>query len=248
MNINWSILVAAIGGASIDFLEIAVIAYAISRSGYQREAVWGSILGVLLVAAIAFPFGEILGLIPLHWLEILVGITLIWFGWRWVSKSIKRQAQGKRAGWMSDDPLAAEEIVLDKQNSGFSNLNFWVMTKSAILEALEIAILVVTLGLASGAWYESLAGTAIALIFAVVIVAALHNYLLNVPEVLIKLGSGILLSALGTFWLGEGLGVTWMFADFAIAAIVAAYSGLAMLFLWWSKRQHMEVTIANQVE
>ena len=110
------------------------------------------------------------------------------------------------------------------------------MAKSAILETFEVAILVVTLGLASGAWYESLAGTAIALVFSVLIVTVLHKYLLNVPEVLIKLGSGILLGGLGTFWLGEGLGFDWLFGDFAIAAIVAAYSGIAAIVLWWLKR------------
>ena len=237
MNVNWQILIAALGGAAIDFLEIAVIAYAIARSGYKKEAIAGSIFGVSLVGIIAIPFGEILRSIPLNWLEILVGVTLLWFGWRWVNKSIKRLAKGKRAGWMSDDPLTAEEIVLDGQNLGFNQLNFWVMAKSAILETFEVAILVVTLGLASGAWYESLAGTAIALVFSVLIVTVLHKYLLNVPEVLIKLGSGILLGSLGTFWLGEGLGFDWLFGDFAIAAIVTAYSGLSAIGWWWLRRR-----------
>ena len=248
MNINWQILIAAIGGAAIDFLEIAVIAYAIARSGYREEAIAGSIFGILLVGIIAIPFGSILRSIPLNWLEILVGITLIWFGWRWVNKSIKRLAKGKRAGWMSDDPLAAEEIVLDGQKLGFNQLNFWVMAKSAILETFEVAILVVTLGLASGAWYESLAGTAIALVLAVVIVTLLHNYLLNVPEVLIKLGAGILLAALGTFWLGEGLKLDWWLGEIAIAAIVAAYSGLSAIGFWWLKRDLGEVSVSDRVE
>jgi Ca2+/H+ antiporter, TMEM165/GDT1 family len=245
MNVNWQILVAAMGGAAIDFLEIAVIAYAIGRSGYPREAIAGSMFGMLVVAAIAIPCGGILGSIPLNWLEILVGITLIWFGWQWVNKSIKRLAKGKRAGWMSDDPLAAEEIVLDEQNLGFNQLNFWVMAKSAILETFEVAILVVTLGLASGAWYESIAGTASALGLAVAIVTVLHNYLLNIPEVLIKLGSGILLAALGTFWLGEGLRIDWWFGDIAIAAIVAAYSGLTAIGWWWLRRDLGEVNFGE---
>jgi uncharacterized membrane protein len=248
MNINWNILIAAIGGAAIDFLEIAVIAYAIARSGYRREAIAGSIFGVSLVGIIAIPFGGILRSIPLHWLETFVGVTLLWFGWRWVSKSIKRLAKGKRAGWMSDDPLAAEEIVLDRENLGFNQLNFWVMAKSAILETFEVAILVVTLGVASGAWYESLAGTAIALVFSVLIVTVLHQYLLNVPEVLIKLGSGILLGSLGTFWLGEGLGFDWLFGDLAIASIVAAYSGIAAIVWWWLKRDILAVEIVDRAD
>jgi len=35
------------------------------------------------------------------------------------------------------------------------------------------------------------------------------GHLLKVPEVLIKLGAGILLMAFGTFWVGEGLGWNW---------------------------------------
>jgi uncharacterized membrane protein len=241
MNINWNIFIAAISGAAIDFLEIAVIAYAIARSGYRKEAIAGSIFGLLLVGIIAIPFSSVLRSIPLNWLEILVGVTLLWFGSRWVNKSIKRLAKGKRAGWMSDDPLAAEEIVLDAQNLGFNQLNFWVMAKSAILETFEVAILVVTLGVASGAWYESLVGTAIAFVFSVLIVTVLHKYLSNVPEVLIKLGSGILLGGLGTFWLGEGLGFDWLLGDLSIAAIVLAYSGIATIVWWWLKRNILAV-------
>lgn len=68
------------------------------------------------------------------------------------------------------------------------------------------------------------------------IVTVLHQYLLNVPEVLIKLGSGILLGGLGSFWLGEGLGFDWLFGDLAIAAIV----------LWWLKRDILAVEIIDR--
>jgi uncharacterized membrane protein len=248
VNIDWNILIAALGGAALDFLEIAVIAYAIARSGDRREAIAGSIFGGLLVGIIAIPFGKILLSVPLNWLEIFVGITLLWFGSRWVNKSIKRLVKGKRAGWMSEDPLAAEEIMLDGQNLGFNKLNFWVMAKSAILETFEVAILVVTLGLASGSWYESFVGTAIALMFAVSIITVLHKYLLNVPEVLIKLGSGILLGGLGTFWLGEGLGFDWLFGELTIALIVLTYSGIAAIVLWWLKRDILAVKTVDRAD
>jgi len=55
MNVNWQISIAAMGGAAIDFLEIAVIAYAIARSGYPREA----------IAAIVAAYS---GLIAIGWL------------------------------------------------------------------------------------------------------------------------------------------------------------------------------------
>jgi Ca2+/H+ antiporter, TMEM165/GDT1 family len=235
---NWSILTTAAGGAFIEFLEIVVIAYAIARSGYPREAIAGSIVGTLIVAAIAFPFSKVLKFIPLHWLEIFVGMTLIWFGGSWVRKSIQRQVEKRRASWMSNSPLEAEGIVLDDQSLNFNTLNFLIMAKSSFLENLEIAILIVTLGLASQAWYEALIGMTAALGVAVLIVAVLHRYLLNIPEVLIKLGVGILLSTLGTFWLGEGLGLGW--EDITILVIAGIYSALSALNIWWLARNNLK--------
>ncbi|NEQ96246.1 MAG: hypothetical protein F6K30_05915 [Cyanothece sp. SIO2G6] len=91
----------------------------------------------MIVTILAIALGTNLQLIPLHWLQIVTGTVLLWFGWGWT----------------------------------FSQLNFFIMTKSAALE---------------------------------------------VPDVFIKLGTGILLCALGSFWLGEGLGFDWPFEDWVI--------------------------------
>lgn len=233
---NWSVFATAMGGATIEFLETAAIAYAIARTGYLWEAIWGCVTGITLVALAAIAFGTSLQLIPLHWLQIVIGIGLIWFGWGWTNKSLRRQMNGQRAGWMADDPLNNEGIILDEQQEGFNKLNFVIMTKSAALEALEVAIVVTTLGLASRAWYEALSATVVALLFSIILVAILHRYLLKVPEVLIKLMAGILLCSLGTFWLGEGLGLSWWFGDLAIVGIVSLYCLIAtVVFLWLNR-------------
>lgn len=230
---NWSILTAATGGALIEFLEIAVIAYAIAGSGYPREALLGSLVGIGAVSAIAIPFSAVLPLIPLNGLEILVGATLVWFGGRWVRKSVQRQVEHRRAGWLSGDPLQAEGIVLDSQGNGFNWLNFTVTAKSACLETCEVAILVVTLGTASQTWFEPLLGTGIASGVALILVALLHPYLRLLPDVWITLGAGTILCALGTFWLGEGLGVSGMTSDLAILVILVIYSAAISAALAW---------------
>jgi uncharacterized membrane protein len=229
MTVNWSIGIAVGGSASLEFLETAAIAYAIARSGYVREAILGSVTGLTAIAVVAGIFGTGLQFVPLHWLQIGIGAILLWFGWGWVKKAVSRQVEGTRAGWLGDDPLEAEGIVLNAQSQGFSVLNFVVMTKSAALEALEVAVIVVTLGLASQAWAEAFIATLLALLVSIVLVALLHPYLLKLPDVFIKLGTGILLCALGTFWLGEGFGLEWWFGDLAIVAIVALYSLFATL-------------------
>jgi uncharacterized membrane protein len=109
---------------------------------------------------------------------------------------------------MGERPTTSEGISLESSPRRFSRINFILMTKSSALEALEVAIVVVTLGLASGLG-EALLGTALALLLTVGVVAVLHGHLLKVPEVLLKLGAGVMLMAFGTFWLGEGVGVVW---------------------------------------
>lgn len=223
---NWQILLAAMTSAGVEFLETAAIAYAIARSGYWREAIAGSLVGLVAVGIAAAGLGTELTTIPLRWLQVAIGALLLWFGSGWVRKSLRRQVNQQRAGWIGDDPLTAEGITLTASEAGFSWANFIVMTKSAALEGLEVAIIVVTLGLASGAWREAIVGAIAALVLSLVLVILLHPYLVNLPEVLIKLGAGVLLCALGTFWLGEGLGLAWPLGDWASLILVVLY-GLA---------------------
>ncbi|MBV8883601.1 MAG: hypothetical protein JO235_06315, partial [Chroococcidiopsidaceae cyanobacterium CP_BM_RX_35] len=225
---NVGIFVSALGGASVEFFETAAIAYAIGRSGYRREATLGTVTGLALVGIAAAVLGTELQLIPLRFLQIWIGLVLLWFGWGWVKKSVLRQAKGKRAGWITD-PLGSEGITLETQRRGFSRLNFVVMVKSAALEGLEVAIIVTTLGLASRAWNEAVWGAALALALTVAVVAVLHGHLLKVPEVLIKLSAGVLLMAFGTFWLGEGLGLPWPFGDVSLLGLIILYGLLCGL-------------------
>ncbi len=155
-------------------------------------------------------------------------------------KSGTAQASGRRAGWLDDDPLAAEAISLETEQRGFSTANFIVMTKSAALEAFEIAVIAITLGTASNAWREVLGAVGVAGVGSVVLVVALHAYLLKVPDVFIKLGTGILLSALGTFWLGEGLGWDWPLGDWAILGLLGLFSLIAALSIFWLRRRDQE--------
>ncbi len=223
---NVGIFIAALSGSGVEFFETAAIAYAIARSGYRREAIWGTVVSLVSVGIISAIFGTGLQFVPIRLLQVVIGILLLWFGWGWVKKSVLRQAKGERAGWVDDDPLQAEDIILERSSRGFSHFNFIIMLKSAALEGLEVAIVVVTLGLASNAWSEAIAGAGLALVVTMAVVAILHGHLMKVPDVFIKLSAGILLVAFGTFWLGEGLGINWLIGDWIILVLVGLY-GLA---------------------
>src|SRR5439155_24856996 len=53
--------------------------------------------------------------------------------------------------------------------------------------------------------------------------------LARVPENQLKFAVGVMLSALGVLWTGEGLGVAWPLGDLAIVVLAALFLGVALL-------------------
>jgi len=166
------------------------------------------VTGIVAVVLAGALLGPALVLFPLRWLQVAAGLVLIYFGWKWSKKSVTRQVAGKRAGWI-ENPLKNRALEMDRAKSDFSYLNFAVMTKCAALEIFEVALIVITIGLSSRAWLEALSGASIALAATIVLVICLHGYLRLLPDVFLKLGAGLMLLTLGTFWLFEGLGFKW---------------------------------------
>jgi uncharacterized membrane protein len=244
---NWSIFIASLSGVAIEFLEIVAIAYAIARSGYLREAITGSLAGLIGVGMLSAIPGRSLQLIPLQWLQLAIGAILVWLGFGWIKKSVKRQVNHQRAGWIGEDVLISEGIELVENEQGFSWLNFVVMTKSAALETLEVAIIVVTLGLASNAWAEALIGTALALLLSLLLATMLHPYLVKLPEVLIKLGAGIVICSLGTFWVCEGMSLKLPLGEFTILALIGLYAIASALVIYTlGIRKTKSISTSNQ--
>jgi uncharacterized membrane protein len=206
--LNSGVFIGATLSSGIEFLEIVAIAYALSSTGYRREALLGSLAGIIGVALAGVLLGPQLILFPLRWLQVAAGVVLIYFGWKWTKKSVVRQAAGKRAGWI-ENPLKNKHLDTQHSGTSFSYLNFVVMTKCAALETFEVALIVITIGLSSRAWLEALSGASIALAITVGLVVSLHGYLQRLPDVFLKLGAGLMLLTLGTFWLFEGLGFKW---------------------------------------
>ena len=55
-----------------------------------------------------------------------------------------------------------------------------------------------------------------------------HRPLSRVPENTLKFAVGVMLSAFGVFWTGEGLGVAWPGEDLAIVAFIVLFSAMAI--------------------
>jgi uncharacterized membrane protein len=91
---------------------------------------------------------------------------------------------------------------------------------------MEVVMIVLTLGLSSG----HLAVAAGAALAAVVVVGAagfaVSRQLREVPENAMKLAVGLMLVTFGSFWGGEGAGVSWPGSDLSLLGLLALYAAL----------------------
>jgi uncharacterized membrane protein len=202
----FQIALASFAGAGAEFLETAAIAYALGRAGYPREALIGTLTGLLLVAVPAVFLRPLFALVPLHLFRLAAGALVAGMGMSWCVKSIVRMCRRQRSGWIGQ-PLGRFTNSGESIPTGFSYVHALVMTKSAAVEGFEVCVIVFPLAQATGAWMPALGGMMGALLAASGLVFLLHGKLQDIPEVSIKLWTGVLLSAIGLLWLWEGVTV-----------------------------------------
>ncbi|OYY06262.1 MAG: hypothetical protein B7Y67_19175 [Polynucleobacter sp. 35-46-11] len=93
--------------------------------------------------------------------------------------------------------------------------------KAVVLEGVEVVFIVIAVGAAGDLLVPASIGAAVAGILVIILGLTLHRPLARVPENALKFAVGVLISAFGIFWIGEGLGLHWPGNDFAIVGMVA---------------------------
>jgi uncharacterized membrane protein len=180
----------------------------------------------LLVSIIAI-LGPALTMVPIDVLRATVGILLLLFAVQWLRKGIVRVSRyGFRARPSRTDYRDRTEII---KRSGFDWAAFVLAFKGVLLEGLEVAFIVVTFGAATNAVGVAVTGAASAFVFVVAIALLVRRTLEEIPDHVIKLGVGLLLTTFGTFWAAEGLGVEWPGEDLAILYLLCLYILYALI-------------------
>lgn len=121
----------------------------------------------------------------------------------------------------------ARRLAEGRGGAGWDPVALAVAFKGSLIETLEIAIIVVGLGLAGGEWFESVWGALVATAGLVAFAVPLRGALERVPVKPTKFLASALLMGFGSYWLGEGLGLALPGGALSVLGLVLSW-GLLM--------------------
>ncbi len=235
---NWTTIVAAFLASLVEFVEALTIVLAVGTVRGWRSALLGAAGGAAVLALLVAALGPALGGVPLHSLQLGIGVLLLLFGMRWLRKAVLRAA-GVVA--LHDEAgIYAEETELlrrERRATGAALDLPAALTalKAVLLEGLEVVFIVIAAG-AGGRVGPAALGAAAAGVLVVGAGVAVRHPLSRVPENLLKYAVGLLLSAFGVFWIGEGLGFPWPGEDLSLPALIAALLAVSLAAVVLARR------------
>src|SRR5215210_4392064 len=212
-------------------LEALAIVLAVGVERGFRDALIGALAAVVAVVALCVAVGPaLLSGADLSSLRVLVGALLLLFGLEWLRKGILRMAGlRRRSSSYAEFIEERETLATDAATGGGDWAARLVAFKGVFLEGLEVGLIVLALGGSPGRLVPALLGAALALVAVIDIGTVLHAPLRRLPETQLKLGVGVALTAFGTFFTAEGLGVEWPLGDAALLYLAAGFASAAWL-------------------
>jgi Ca2+/H+ antiporter, TMEM165/GDT1 family len=234
-DIHWAhsgpSFVASFLACLVECVEALTVVLAVGSVRSWSGALSGTAAAVAVLFALIAALGNTLIWIPLHSLQLVVGALLLLFGLRWLRKAILRSS--------GQIPLHDEQAAFAKNTAsmerlggvhGWDRIAFAAAFQITMLEGIEVVFIVIAIGSGgAGLLLPASVGAAAALCLVAGLGFALHRPLSNVPENKLKFVVGILLSAFGTFWVGEGIGLYWPGQDWSIVALVVGYLATAVV-------------------
>ncbi len=213
------VLIITFLASAVEAIEMVTIVVGVGATRGWRSTLLGAAAGFLVLAVLVAGFGLALSAIPIAPLRLVIGALLLIFGLQWFRKGVVRVAARGLAGVQIDAGQDAELWTGD----GVDWTAFVLGFKGVLLEGLEIAFIVVSLGASAGQLGAAVIGGAAALVVVGALGLALVRIVVRIPRSFLQLVVGILLCTFGSFWAPEGLGVVWPGGDTAILGLLAVY-------------------------
>lgn len=244
---TWSTAAPAISAAFlaslVEVVEAFTIVLAVATLRGWRPAALGTVGALAVLGAIVLTLGPLLDRVPLHLLQLVVGILLLLFGIGWL-----RKAALKAAGVIplhdEDAIFAAETAQLSEEARRRKTSLDWIAGitafKAVLLEGMEVVFIVIAVGAGRGLLGPASLGALAACALVLLVGTVVHRPLSRVPENTLKFGVGVMLSAFGVFWTGEGLGIEWPGHELALFVFAILFLSTGLLATSIARRPFAE--------
>ncbi len=249
MNISWAHIstsvTASFLASLVECVEALTVVLAVGSVRGWRSPLIGSATAIAVLLAIVAALGPALSNIPLPILQLTVGTLLLLFGLRWLRKAILRAAgliplHDEQAAF-SKNAQAMRQVT--NARTPWDKIAFAAAFNITMLEGTEVVFIVIAIGAGrAGTLLPASIGAVAALLVVIALGIILHRPLARVPENTLKFIVGVLLSAFGTFWIGEGMGLQWPAADWSILALIIAYLAVALAMVPTCRSRSQAVT------
>ena len=231
----------------VEFVEALTIVLAVAVTRNWRSSLTGAAAGAGTLTILVLLLGPSLHSIPITILQVAVGILLLFFGTRWLRKAILRAAG--IIGLHDEQAIFARQTArlgsLSRADASIDGLAFLTSFKAVLIEGLEVVFIVIAVGAAGNLLVPASIGALAAGLTVVAIGLLVHRPLARVPENLLKLVVGVLLSSFGVFWIGEGLGYAWPGGDWAIVAMMGGFLATALVTIQFSRRRNAQTVVRS---
>jgi len=241
---NLLVFLGAALASAVEMVETLTIVLALGVTRGWRAPLQGAVAALAVLVVLVALLGPALEAVPIDLLRLVVGSLLLVFGLQWLRKAILRASGFKP---LHDEEAAfAAEVAAARAAGGTSDgVDHYALVisfKSTLLEGMEVAFIVITLGANQGATGIAAAGAVTALVVVVIVGALVRHPLSRVPENTLKFVVGVMLTSFGTFWAGEGVGIDWPGAEVALAVLIVLTIAWSLLFTRLLGRRPIAVT------
>jgi Ca2+/H+ antiporter, TMEM165/GDT1 family len=234
----------AIGAAvavSVELLEALAIVLAVGVSRRWSDALAGAAGAVVVCGLVAVVIGPVvLASVPLEALRLTIGVMLLLFGIEWLRKGTLRLAGRRSRSSSMHEFLETQEALHDAPLPPAGRPDWagrLIAFKGVLLEGVEVVLIVSALAARPSGPAPALAGAALATFVVLAAGAWLRRPLSRIPETELKWAVGVLLSAFGLFFAGEGLGVHWPGGDAAVLYVAALLATTSQTEAHWLARR-----------
>jgi len=232
-------ILASFLASLVECVEALTVVLAVGSSRGWRYALIGVGAALLLLAAFVAVVGPPIASLPIATLRLGIGALMLLFGLRWLRKAILRSAGVIP---LHDENSAYRQTAVQLQSSSGSArahldpVAFMASFNITLLEGIEVVFIIIAIATHDGSWWPATIGALGALLVVVALGIGLHRPLAQVPENTLKFCVGVMLSGLGTFWVGEGIPLDWPGGDWAVPALILGFCAIALAIALLSRR------------